>query len=44
MNRHIALVVKKMKLNEEGNDFAYWQSQPYEARLVAMLTLSLLRT
>jgi hypothetical protein len=36
MNRRIALVVKKMKLNEEGNDFAYWQSQPYEARLAAL--------
>ncbi|MHC1782319.1 MAG: toxin secretion, membrane fusion protein [Anaerolineaceae bacterium] len=36
MNHHIALVVKKVKLQQQGNDFAYWQSQPYEARLAAL--------
>lgn len=34
--RTIALVVRKVKLSEQGNDFAYWQTQPYEARLAAL--------
>lgn len=36
MNRKIAPVVRKVKLKEQGNDFAYWQSQPYEARIAAL--------
>ena len=31
--RTIAPVVRKVKLTEQTSDFAYWQSQPYEARL-----------
>ena len=26
----------KMKISDQGNDFAYWQSQPYELRLAAL--------
>ncbi len=36
MNRNIALVVKKVDLHKSGNDFAYWQSQPYSARIDAL--------
>lgn len=28
--------VRKGKLKEQGNDFLFWQSQPYEARLAAI--------
>lgn len=34
--RTIAPVVRKVKLREQGNDFAYWQTQSYEARLAAL--------
>ena len=34
--RTIAPVVHKYKLTEQPNDFAYWQSQSYEARLAAL--------
>lgn len=34
--RTIVPVVRKVKLNEQGNDFAYWQTQSYEARLAAL--------
>jgi hypothetical protein len=33
---HIAPVAKKFKLEEQPTDFAYWQSQPYAARLAAL--------
>jgi hypothetical protein len=36
MNRKIALVVQKKRLHEQGNDFAFWQTQSYEARLAAL--------
>jgi hypothetical protein len=36
MKRQIKPVVKKVNIHEAGNDFAYWQSQPYEARLAAL--------
>jgi hypothetical protein len=36
MNRSIVPVVKKVKPNQAGNDFAYWQSHPYEARIAAL--------
>lgn len=32
----IAKVYKKVKLHEQETDFAYWQSQPYHARLEAL--------
>ena len=34
--RSIAPVVRKYKLTEQPNDFAYWQTQSYEARLAAL--------
>ena len=36
MNRNIAMVYKKVGLNEQGNDFTFWQAQPYEARIAAL--------
>jgi hypothetical protein len=36
MSRKIALVVKKLKLHEMGNDFAFWQTQSYEARIAVL--------
>ena len=32
----IAKVVTKVKMGEEESDFAYWQTQPPEARLAAL--------
>jgi hypothetical protein len=32
----IAKVVTRVKLGEEESDFAYWQTQPPEARLAAL--------
>lgn len=32
----IAKTVTKVKVEEQPNDFAYWQSQPYQARLAAL--------
>jgi len=29
-------VVRKTTLEEQGNDFAYWQTQPYEKRLATL--------
>ena len=29
-------VVRKVSLREQPTDFAYWQEQPYEARLAAL--------
>ena len=34
--RTIVPVVRKVKLTEQTSDFAYWQTQPYEARLAAL--------
>jgi hypothetical protein len=34
--RTIQKVVRKVPLHEQGNDFAYWQSQPYMARIEAL--------
>jgi hypothetical protein len=28
--------IRKGKLKEQGNDFLYWQSQPYEVRLAVI--------
>lgn len=36
MNRMIAPVVNKVNLQHMGNDFSYWQGQPYEARIAAL--------
>jgi hypothetical protein len=36
MNRKIAAVVQKNSLSQQGNDFAYWQTQPYEKRIEAL--------
>ena len=35
-SRKIAPVVTKIKLQQSQSDFAYWQSQPYLARLAAL--------
>jgi hypothetical protein len=32
----ISKVVKKFKINEQPNDFSYWQSKSYEERLNAL--------
>ncbi len=32
----IQKVVTKVNLREQKSDFAYWQSQPYQARLAAL--------
>ena len=34
--RTVQTVYKIVKLHEQKNDFEYWQSQPYEARLAAL--------
>jgi hypothetical protein len=36
MNRNIAMVVRKTSLTEQGNDFAFWQTQTPEARMKAL--------
>jgi len=36
MCRKIAAVVRKVKLHELGNDFAYWKTQSYQARIDAL--------
>jgi hypothetical protein len=33
--RSIAMTYKKVRLQDQGTDFAYWQSQSYAARLKA---------
>jgi len=32
----VAKAAKKMRLSEQPSDFAYWQTQPYAARLAAL--------
>ena len=32
----ISKVIKKYKMNEQPNDFAFWQSKTYEERLDAL--------
>ena len=32
----IAMVVRKVRLDQQGTDFAYWQTQSYESRLAAL--------
>jgi hypothetical protein len=32
----IEKVVRKVKIEEQGSDFAYWQSRPYHERLAAL--------
>ena len=34
--RTIAAVYRKVSLTQQPTDFAYWQSQPYAARLQAL--------
>lgn len=29
-------VIRKGKIKEQGNDFQFWQSQPYETRLAVL--------
>jgi hypothetical protein len=36
MHRKIAMVYKKKNLYQKGNDFTFWQAQPYEARIAAL--------
>jgi hypothetical protein len=36
MGRKIAPVVHKRNLHDPESDFAYWQQQPYEARIAAL--------
>jgi hypothetical protein len=36
MVRKIAPVVRIVKLQDQGTDFAYWQTQPFEARIAAL--------
>ena len=33
MSRKIASIVSIKSLHEQGNDFAYWQNQPFQERL-----------
>ncbi len=32
----MAAVVRKTSLSQQGNDFAYWQTQSYEKRIEAL--------
>jgi hypothetical protein len=34
--RQVAKVVRIVRLTEQGNDYAYWQQQSYQARLAAL--------
>jgi hypothetical protein len=36
METHIARVVTKISIHQQTSDFAYWQTQPYQARLAAL--------
>jgi hypothetical protein len=36
MNRKMVAVVQKTSLSDQGNDFAYWQTQSYEKRIEAL--------
>ena len=35
-NHNVEKVFKKVGLRSHESDFAYWQTQPYEARLAAL--------
>ena len=35
-SQKIVKTVKKIRLNEQSSDFAYWQTQSYAARLTAL--------
>lgn len=35
-SQKVAKTVKKMRVEEQSSDFAYWQTQPYAARLTAL--------
>ena len=35
-HRSIEMTYKKVKLQEKDTDFAFWQTQPYSARLGAL--------
>jgi hypothetical protein len=36
METHIAKVVTKVNIHQQASDFAYWQTQSYQARLNAL--------
>jgi hypothetical protein len=36
MEMHIAKVVTKVNIRQQTSDFAYWQTQSYQARLDAL--------
>lgn len=36
MGTHIEKIVAKVNLHQQTNDFAYWQTQSYQARLAAL--------
>lgn len=36
METHIAKVVTKTNIRQQTSDFAYWQTQSYQARLAAL--------
>jgi hypothetical protein len=36
MEMHIAKVVTKVNIQQQTSDFAYWQTQSYQARLDAL--------
>jgi hypothetical protein len=36
METHIARVVTKINIHQQTSDFAYWQTQSYQARLDAL--------
>jgi hypothetical protein len=36
MNRKIAMVYNKTKLDQQGNDFTFWQTCSYQERIAAL--------
>jgi hypothetical protein len=36
METHIAKIVTKTNIHQQTSDFAYWQTQSYQARLAAL--------
>jgi hypothetical protein len=34
--KKVARIAQKFRLGEQPSDFAYWQTQPYSARLAAL--------
>ncbi len=36
MKIHIEKIVTKVRIGQQTNDFAYWQTQSYQARLAAL--------